>query len=1040
MSIDDRADPTRPMSPARPEDLLAHAAWVRGVAFALVRDAATADDLVQETWLAALRRPPEGGRPLRPWLAGVVRNLVRHRRRGEARRGQREEVVAERRSADALPTPDELAERLETQQRLTAHVNALDEPFRATVLLRYFEGLSAAEMARRDGVPAGTVRWRLKRALDLLRERLDAEYDGDRRAWVLALVPIATPDASSGTAAGSGSVAAAVQGVVAMGLGAKLLLGGTAAVVAIALAAVTMDGVFGGPDEVAPETPVEVAYRPEAVAPRVRVQVPTITDAADVATESPAADSTNGPPHTRPPASIEGRALDRHGNPLSGVLVRAADFGRVEVTTDEDGTFRLEFTLPDGARSESVRLTAPGYATRSTEVPVARDETSYAGDIELAPGGSVIGRVVGTDGRPMADAWVGISDDRDLGTPYGMRRRMRSPSLYRGSKTRTATDGSFRLAGVPAGTRRIWTGYDNHLSTLSGPIDVRAGLEGFGVELVLERLADEDVIEGRVIAPDGTPLPDADLEYSYSASFGQSGGGSMSLEQDGSFRIVLFAPATYRLTASDPSNRWGGVSLGDVEGGMRDIVLRLPENRYVELHVADRGGAPAGAFNVMTNDPEHGTLFDRSSVSPEQGGVARVRVPAQPFHIEVEADGFDTGRLGPLDPNAVPDVLRIELDALPGLSGRVTADDTPVDGARVSLHPVLRDGDRWTHNGFDTRWNPTPVARTTTDPDGAYHMTVRDADQYVLRVEHDGRAPWESAPFAHEPGIGRSDLDAQLRVGGSIEGRVFAESSRSPAGTIVGISRGDGHPISRRVGPDGQFRFGHLTPGEWEVRRLDDDIVAGTSSTTMIRGSFRADWSCTVHDGAVTHHDLGSVTDVGARLVGQVTRDGDPAAGWTLALLELTGGMTSSDTVQQVDRNGAVAIRAEKPGEYRGLVRSNTSRLSLLREMSLPTGETAFDLDVPLGAVNVTGAPWNGGDTSRPDLALVWIGPDAWMGLVPIVADEDGVANLPEVPAGTVRLARFDPDRPDPDPMTWRVLREVVVPRGGTLELALDVE
>ena len=50
---------------------------------------------------------------------------------------------------------------------------ALEEPFHQTLLLRYFDDLSAAEIARRLHVPAGTVRWRLSTARDLLRADLD---------------------------------------------------------------------------------------------------------------------------------------------------------------------------------------------------------------------------------------------------------------------------------------------------------------------------------------------------------------------------------------------------------------------------------------------------------------------------------------------------------------------------------------------------------------------------------------------------------------------------------------------------------------------------------------------------------------------------------------------------------------------------------------------------------------------------------------------------------------------------------------------------
>lgn len=63
---------------------------------------------------------------------------------------------------------------------------------------RGVDGLSAAAIARRLGVSAGTVRWRLKQGVDELREALDRDAGGDRRAWRLALAPAAAlPTAGS---------------------------------------------------------------------------------------------------------------------------------------------------------------------------------------------------------------------------------------------------------------------------------------------------------------------------------------------------------------------------------------------------------------------------------------------------------------------------------------------------------------------------------------------------------------------------------------------------------------------------------------------------------------------------------------------------------------------------------------------------------------------------------------------------------------------------------------------------------------------------
>ena len=155
--------------------LLAHAGWLRRLALRLVGDADVADDLVQETWIAAARRSPEERESLRPWLAKVLRDAFRMRARSEGRRSAREQAATI--VSDEVPTPESLVARAEAQRRLVDLVLRLDEPYRGTVLLHFNEGMSLADIARSQGVPAGTVRWRLKAALDQLRAWLDETGD-----------------------------------------------------------------------------------------------------------------------------------------------------------------------------------------------------------------------------------------------------------------------------------------------------------------------------------------------------------------------------------------------------------------------------------------------------------------------------------------------------------------------------------------------------------------------------------------------------------------------------------------------------------------------------------------------------------------------------------------------------------------------------------------------------------------------------------------------------------------------------------------------
>jgi len=151
--------------------------WVRHLARRLVSDPEAAEDLAQETWLVALQSREGARLGLRAWLAGIARLLAlrRLRRVEPERRGLLDDH-------SGSPGAHELVQQADFQRRVLAAVMALDEPYRATILRHYFEGLSSAELARRLGVSPSTVRTRLQRAHAQLRERLDREW-GDRAAW-----------------------------------------------------------------------------------------------------------------------------------------------------------------------------------------------------------------------------------------------------------------------------------------------------------------------------------------------------------------------------------------------------------------------------------------------------------------------------------------------------------------------------------------------------------------------------------------------------------------------------------------------------------------------------------------------------------------------------------------------------------------------------------------------------------------------------------------------------------------------------------------
>lgn len=125
-------------------ELLANEAFVRRLARSLAADEAGADDLVQETWVAALQGCPTDRFGLRSWLAGVLRNLAASRLRSRTRREMRESACAK---PETQPDTAELVERVELHHRLVAAVLGLPEVYREVVLRHYYRAESTRAMA-----------------------------------------------------------------------------------------------------------------------------------------------------------------------------------------------------------------------------------------------------------------------------------------------------------------------------------------------------------------------------------------------------------------------------------------------------------------------------------------------------------------------------------------------------------------------------------------------------------------------------------------------------------------------------------------------------------------------------------------------------------------------------------------------------------------------------------------------------------------------------------------------------------------------------
>jgi RNA polymerase sigma-70 factor, ECF subfamily len=142
-------------------------------AYLIVHDAQAAEDIAQEAMLAAVRSIDsfDRRRPFRPWLHRIVVNRALDWVRARARRPE-VSVEAAGRSGER-PAPERASEALSDELMRALASLAPDE--RALIVMRHLLGYRSPELARILGLPAGTVRTRLARALTRVRDQLDAE-------------------------------------------------------------------------------------------------------------------------------------------------------------------------------------------------------------------------------------------------------------------------------------------------------------------------------------------------------------------------------------------------------------------------------------------------------------------------------------------------------------------------------------------------------------------------------------------------------------------------------------------------------------------------------------------------------------------------------------------------------------------------------------------------------------------------------------------------------------------------------------------------
>jgi RNA polymerase sigma-70 factor (ECF subfamily) len=373
-----------------PDVLLAHGAFVRATARAVLRGDADVEDVVQETWSRALVRSPRAPGALRAWLGRIARNAAIDLRRRRARRARREAAVAK---PEAARSVEEIVLREEARSRLVAALVALEEPYRSTLVLRYYDGLSVADVARRSGVERETAKTRLRRGLERLRARLRAGDERSREArgllsWASDL----------GTASSIGGMA--MKKSLAVGVAVLLLVGGGL----VAYETIRPDAAGGArrpgagpsesPSDVADSAPPSLAIPPPSPARRPATTLPF---ASGIVVDRSGEPVPEAEILSRGVEALPGMRGKKQEQPLE--MHRAEPSGR----TDAQGRFRILEPLDEQV---SFVVRKPGFALAEFRGLSSDRAANQDLRIVLDPGRRVVLVVKDSAGRPIEGARI----------------------------------------------------------------------------------------------------------------------------------------------------------------------------------------------------------------------------------------------------------------------------------------------------------------------------------------------------------------------------------------------------------------------------------------------------------------------------------------------------------------------------------------------------------------------------------------------------------------------------------------------------------
>ncbi len=620
-------------------------------------------------------------------------------------------------------------------------------------------------------------------------------------------------------------------------------------------------------------------------------------------------------------------------------------FRPLEANVEENGAYLAKGLSHD--REYRVSARAKGFAgavSASFKVTAGKPEAVI--DLTLQRGSTVSGKAVYEDGTPVAQRKLMLFPD--LGDI------MSGSFAHAGSDFKQQTDdkGLFSFEAVPAGKYTlmpepgdedgfpmVYSGSGNRVTVeVDGVKDTR------GVKLVLQRStggpdgaqAEGGIIEGKVIAPDGTPAANITVtakgvaaEFDPTSMMAEPA--SARTDEQGAFKLDSLDKERYDLRVkSDLGNtEEAGVSVGST------VTLRLNPPTRLRGQVFDVSHEPVANCNVSLKSTSEegfnimalmgmGVRAD-SSETDEFGFFEFANAVPGEYTLEAKSRTSGTGVTQPFTVVAGKDLLNLDIVLTPGVAfgGRVLdGAGRPIENATVTLQPTAGRMAA-AMNQFLPATMRQQAGTAQSGADGVYEILRVPPGTYTVNATHADFAPTNLKDVLVEAGHDVRGFDLVLNVGGCIEGvTVLKGEVRS---NIMIQVMGDGGMFMTSSDDEGKFELCGIPEGTYIVQAVDaGSVMSGDLGNMQFKQV-----SIEILDGQTTTVDfappentatvsgiiggeLGTITQVSLR------RPGGPAPE-ELDPLDMQAQMSAAAYqagTAMADAQGVFTMEGIEPGDY----------------------------------------------------------------------------------------------------------------------------